>query len=144
MSRRAVTFKEAVILTQAERFEFFLRLLAVEDYEFIRTNNPGLEKRFRRNRFRVFREELGAVCGETGAAYRRRFSRIHQASLYGQIAPLLWETAMAYGAAGKLSIAALLFFWRVPAPMHLEGCAERLLKYLTNEGLSPASLSQPA
>jgi hypothetical protein len=135
---------EVVILTQAERFEFFLRLLAPEDYEFIRTNNPGIEKRFRRDRFRVCRLELFAIFAETGAAYRRRLSRIHQASLYGRIIPLMWDTAMAFLAAGQLSLVAALFFWRIPAPLGLESSAGRLLKYLTSEAPSPESLSQPA
>jgi len=130
------------MLTQTERFEFFLRLLEPEDYEFIRMNYPGIAKRFRRDRFRVFRAELSAIYAETGAAYRRRFSRIHQASLYGQIVPLWSETALAFGAAGKLSLAALLFFCRIPAPLRLDGCAARLVRYLKIEGLSTEPLSQ--
>jgi hypothetical protein len=137
-------FREVSILTQAERFENFLRLLAPEDYQFIRTNHPSIEKRFRRERFRVVRAELFAICAETSAAYRRRFSRIHQASLYGRIAPLMWDTAMAYLAAGKLSLVAGLFFIRIPAPLGLESSTGRLLRYLTTEAPSPESASQPA
>jgi hypothetical protein len=136
--------REVAILTQVERFEFFLQLFAPEDYEFIRSNNPGIEKQFRRNRFRVCRAELFAICAETGAAYRRRFSRIHQASLYGEIVPLMWETAMAFVAAGKLSLVTALFFSRIPSPLGLESSAGRLLRYLTAEAPSPDSLSQPA
>jgi hypothetical protein len=133
---------EVSILTAAERFELFLRLLAPEDYEFIRAKDPGIEKRFRRDRSRVFRAELFALCGETGGAYRLRMSRIHRASLYGKIAPLMWDTAMAYGALGKLSIAAALFFYGVPWTMRLRPTADRLLRYLTVETLSAESLNQ--
>jgi len=136
--------REVAILTPAERFEFFLRLLAPEDYEFIRANNPSLEKQFRRDRFRVCRLELFTIFADTGAAYHRRFSRIHQASLYGRIVPLLWDTAMAFLAAGKLSLVTALFFSRIPSPFGLESSAGRLLRYLTAEGPSPESLSQPA
>jgi hypothetical protein len=136
--------REALILTQSERFEFFLRLLTLEDYQFIRTNHPAIEKRFRRDRFRVVRAELSAICADTGAAYRRRLSRIHQASRYQRIAPLMWDTALAYLAAGKLGLAAGLFFIHIPAPLGLESSAGRLLKYLTTETPSAESVNQPA
>jgi hypothetical protein len=132
-----------MILTEAERLEFFLRLLAPEDYEFIHAHHPGREKQFRRDRFRVCRAELFAICADATAAYQRRFSRIHRASQYGQILPLMWDTAMAYLAAGKLSIATALFFSRVPAPLGLDSSADRLIRYLT-EAPSPESATQPA
>jgi hypothetical protein len=93
--------------------------------------NPALQRRFRRDRMRIFRKELRRISADTKRAYQRRASRISASGQWNAYAPLLMETASSLLSIRKLAVAGRLFAWRLPTVVDVGANTGRLVRYLS-------------
>ena len=116
---------------QGDRFQLLCRILEPSDYRFIQMRNPALQRRFRRDRMRIFRRELRRIAADSGRAYQRRASRISASGQWNAYGPLLMETASSFLSIGKLAVAGRLFSWRLPTMIDVRANTGRLVRYLS-------------
>ena len=132
------------MITEAERFQIFVGILDRADYQFIRSRNSILERKFRKTRMRIFRRELRTIAGDTASLYRVRASNIAAAGRWSAYPGLVFETMASFVSIGKLAAAGRLFAWRLPVVIDAARNAQRVLRFVTSEKFSSAPQKLPA
>jgi hypothetical protein len=130
-------------MTEAERFQVLVRILDPADYIFLRSQNPNLEKMFRRKRTRIFRGELRAIAADSARLYRERAGNIAAAGRWSSYPALTLETMSGFLSIGKLYVAGVLFAWRLPVLINAAENADRVLRFVISERFAVTPRNQP-
>lgn len=127
-------------LSEVDRFHLLARMLSSEDLEFLGAQ-PRIQKKFRRERSRIFRMALRQLTGDSARAYRTRLDRIRQSGQWQYYPALLGLSASTFYSLSALWCAGMLTRWNIPVKLQVPGHTKRLLRYLTVESLSAAPQS---
>ena len=130
--------------TEAERFRLFVSILEPADYEFIRARSAEAEREFRRDRIRIFRNELRTIAADSRKLFGERVSNLAAAGQWNDYPGLAWDSLAIYLAIKKLSLAGALFAWRLPLVIDAARNANRVLAFVTNPKFCPAPQNLPA
>jgi hypothetical protein len=130
-------------MTEAERFQLLVRILDPADYLFLRSQNPSLEKLFRRKRARIFRSQLHVIAADSARLYRERAGNIAAAGRWSAYPALTLETISGFLAIAKLYFAGVLFGWRLPVLINAAKNADRVLRFVISERFGAAPRNQP-
>src|SRR5580704_7759044 len=117
-------------MTEAERFQLLVRILDPADYLFLRSQNPSIEKPFRRKRARIFCGELRAIAADSARLYRERAGNIAAVGRWSAYPALTLETMSGFLAIAKLYFAGVLFGWRLPVLINATKNADRVLRFV--------------
>jgi hypothetical protein len=120
-------------MTKVERFHLFVRILDPEDYQFVRSRGPRVEKGFRRKRMRIFRQELRAITADLARSYRVRAGDVAIAGDWAAYPSLALDTVSGFLSIAKLYAAGILFAWRLPLMIDAARNADRVLRLVTSE-----------
>jgi hypothetical protein len=131
------------VITAAERFHLFVRILDSADYQFIRQLDPRAEHKLRRDRMRIFRRELRAIAVDSASLYRARAANLGAVGRWQAYPSLVLDTMSSFVSIGKLAAAGTLFAWRLPLVIDAARNANRVLRFVTNEKFSPAPQNLP-
>ena len=113
-----------------------IRLLDPEDYRFVRTQDPTMESRFRRERMKIYRGGLRAVARYAAQSYHARLANLSSAGMWRAYPSLLLSTASSFFSIGKLWMAGALFRLRLPVVVDVAAQRERLRQFLTSQAPS--------
>jgi hypothetical protein len=130
--------------SDTERFRLFVGILDRADYEFIGSHNPSLERKFRRDRMRIFRRELRSIAVDSARLYRVRASNLAAVGRWSAYPSLALDTMSSFVSIGKLFTAGTLFAWRLPVMIDAARDANRVLRFITSEKFSLAPQNLPA
>jgi hypothetical protein len=128
----------------AWRFQLFVHILDPEDYEFVRAQGPQLERKFRRDRMRIYRQELRAIMGDSRRLYRDRAANLAAAGCWHRYPALIADTMLNFVAIGKLALAGTLFSLRLPLVIDAARNANRVLAFSASQKFSQAPQNLPA
>jgi hypothetical protein len=132
------------VITETERFQLFVGILDREDYTFLSARNPRVERKFRRERVRIFRRELRLIAADSVKLYRVRASNLAAAGRWSAYPQLVLETIGSFVSIGKLSLAGTLLAWRLPLMIDAAGNASRVLRFVSAETASSGPRKLPA
>jgi hypothetical protein len=130
-------------MTEAERFHLFVHILDPEDYLFVRARDPRAESRFRRERARIYRQELRSIAADSVQLYRARAANIAAAGQWSSYPPLALDTISGFVSIGKLAVAGLLFAWRLPLIIDAARNADRVLRFVTSQTVAATPRNLP-
>ncbi len=130
-------------MSEAQKFQLFVRILDPEDYLFLRSQDARVEKRFRRKRVRIFRGELRSIAADLARSYRARAGNIAAAGRWAAYPSLALDTVSGFLSIAKLYAAAVLFAWRWPLMIDAARNADRLLRLVTSETFAAAPPNLP-
>jgi len=132
------------VTSDTERFQLLAGILDNADYEFIGSRNPHLERKFRRDRVRIFRRELRSIANDSAKLYRIRASNLAAAGRWSAYPSLVLDTTSGFISIAKLFTAGTLFAWRLPMVIDAATNANRVLRFVSSETFSAAPQKLPA
>jgi hypothetical protein len=121
-----------------------VQILDPVDYQFVRAQGAELERKFRRERMRIYRKELGAIARDSRKLYRERAANLATAGYLNRYPALLLDTMLNFAAIGRLALAGTLFAWRLPLVIDAARSANRVLAFSASQKFSPTPQNLPA